>query len=61
MDSITKYLKEVRSELKKVEWPKRNEVLKLTLTVCLITGIVGAYVAGLDYAFANLVEYLVQL
>ena len=61
MKFLTTYLREVRSELKKVEWPKRHEAVKMTLTVVIITGIVGAYVAGLDYGFANLIEYLVQI
>lgn len=61
MKLLTNYLKEVRSELKKVEWPKKNEAVKMTLTVVIITGIVSIFIAGADYLFANLVEYLVQL
>lgn len=52
------YLQEVRAELSKVEWPKREEAVKLTITVVIITLIVGAYVSGLDYVFARLLEFL---
>jgi preprotein translocase subunit SecE len=54
------YLKEVRSELAKVVWPKRSEVIKLTLMVILISLAVGLYVGALDLAFTKLLEVLVS-
>lgn len=61
MKALTKYLKEVQFELSKVVWPKREEVIKLTLIVTLISAIVGIYVGGLDFAFTKLLEYLISL
>lgn len=58
MKKISSFLKEVHEELSKVEWPKRREVIKLTLTVVAITLIVGLYVGVLDYIFARLLEYI---
>lgn len=49
-----KYLSEVRSELSKVIWPKKGEVIKLTVLVILISAIIGGYVGGLDLAFTKL-------
>ncbi|HLD01450.1 MAG TPA: preprotein translocase subunit SecE [Patescibacteria group bacterium] len=54
------YIGEVRVELQKVIWPKRSEVVKLTLTVILITAIVGVYVGLLDYGFASLLEQIIK-
>jgi len=56
MISPITYLKEVRLELKKVTWPKVSEVVKLTLTVLLISGVIGIYLGGLDFAFTKLLE-----
>lgn len=58
--SIVDYLKEVQIEIKKVIWPKRNEVVRLTLVVFLISGIVALYVGIVDYAFTKLLEFLVK-
>lgn len=54
------FLGEVRGELKKVVWPKRSEVIKLTLIVILISAIVGLYVGVLDLSFTKLLEYLLS-
>lgn len=53
------FLQEVRLELTKVVWPKREEVIKLTLIVLIISGIIGAYVGGLDYAFTKILELII--
>ncbi len=59
MKAVTKYLSEVRVELSKVVWPKREEVIKLTLIVILISGIVGIYVGLLDITFTKLLETII--
>jgi len=56
---VLAYLSEVRLELSKVTWPKRNDVIKLTLIVFIISGIVGAYTGALDYLFTKLLEFFV--
>ena len=59
VQKVIDYLKEVKAELGKVTWPKRQEVAKLTLIVFFISAIFGAYVGGLDYIFTKLLETLV--
>ena len=54
-----KFLREVREELTKVTWPKREEIVKLTLIVIIIAVIVGAYIGVLDFGFTKLVESLI--
>jgi len=53
MKSVVTFFSEVRSELSKVTWPSRNEVVRLTLVVFAVSGIIGAYVGGLDYIFTR--------
>ena len=43
----------------KVVWPKREEVIKLTLIVFIISGIIAGYVGALDFAFTKLLELLI--
>ena len=56
---IVDYLKDVRLEIKKVIWPKKQEVIRLTLVVFAISGIVAAYVGILDYLFTKSLEFVV--
>ncbi|MCJ7805638.1 preprotein translocase subunit SecE [Patescibacteria group bacterium] len=58
MGPVVRYLSEVRTELSKVVWPKRQEVIKLTLMVIIISVIVGLYVGGLDFIFTRLLSTL---
>lgn len=50
----TKFFSEVASELKKVTWPTREETIKLTSAVIIISLGVGLFVGGLDIAFVKL-------
>lgn len=59
MGKVISYISDVRSELAKVVWPKRQEVVKLTTTVIIISVAVGAYLGALDFVFAKLLENIV--
>ena len=54
------FLKEVGIELKKVTWPKQNEVIRLTVIVILISLIVGFFIGGLDFVFTKITEVLIK-
>lgn len=60
MGGLINYLREVKLELSKVTWPKREQVIKLTLIVFAISAIVATYVGGLDLVFTKLLEFLVS-
>ena len=57
---LIEYLSEVRGELRKVIWPKRQEVIRLTLVVFIISVIVAAYAGGLDYIFTKTLALVVS-
>lgn len=61
MDKAVIFLREVRAELAKVTWPKRDEVMRLTAVVIIISTVVGIYLGGLDLAFTKLLEYIVSI
>ena len=61
MKAVTQYLSEVRLELSKVVWQKKEEVVKLTLIVFAISGIVGLFVGVLDLTFTKLLEILIAI
>jgi len=46
--SVVEYLRGVRSELKKAEWPSRAQLFQLTRVVLLLILIVAVYCGALD-------------
>lgn len=54
------FLKETRDELKKVTWPKQNEVLRLTFVVILISLIVGFFIGGFDFILTKVMEVVIK-
>jgi preprotein translocase subunit SecE len=52
-------LKEVRLEMKKVNWPTREQTIKYTLTVIGVCLAVAIYLGGLDFLYTNLLNRFV--
>jgi preprotein translocase subunit SecE len=53
---LVKFFKEVRSELKKVVWPTRKQLINNTLTVLLSCLIIGAIIWAADIGLAKIVD-----
>ncbi|HLL60551.1 MAG TPA: preprotein translocase subunit SecE [Candidatus Nitrosocosmicus sp.] len=51
---------ETKEELTKVTWPSRKKTITLTLTVLIISLIVGAYLGIIDVLLAKLLEFLTK-
>jgi preprotein translocase subunit SecE len=54
------FFKEVKSELLKVVWPTKDEVIKLTTIVIAVSLAVGLYIGGLDILMAKVMDLLVK-
>jgi preprotein translocase subunit SecE len=48
------FLREVRTELRKVAWPTRPEVINYSVIVLVAVVFLTAYVAALDYGLGDL-------
>lgn len=59
MKGIIGFFGEVKSELSKVTWPTRNEVIRLTLIVFAVSAIIGVYVGSLDYVFTRVLAAVI--
>ena len=53
------FLREVRDELKKVVWPSKTEVIRLTTVVILISLFVGLFLGGADFLLTKLFEVII--
>jgi preprotein translocase subunit SecE len=49
------FLKEVRQELKKVNWPTRQELVAYTVVVLVSVTVLTSFVFGLDFVFSKIV------
>jgi len=59
VNKITTFLKEVRLEMKKVNWPSRQETIQYTLIVIGVSVVVAIYLGGLDFIFSFLLNKLI--
>lgn len=46
---LPQFLREVRSELRKVAWPSRPEVISFSITVLVVTAVLTTLVWGMDW------------
>lgn len=51
---------EFRAEFKKIVWPSRNDLIKQTVTVIVISLLFGAYIAALDGVFSQVFSQFVR-
>ena len=58
---ITRYFKEVRAEIRKVTWPSRQEVLRLSAIVVVVLIIMSSFMAIIDFAFSRLMQAVIDL
>jgi preprotein translocase subunit SecE len=57
---ITRFLRETRSELRKVVWPTRREALNMTAIVLAVTLLMAAGLGVLDYLLTRLFALVVR-
>ena len=53
--SPRQFLREVRSELRKVAWPSRRELLSYSLVVLVSVTLITLYITALDQLFGGLI------
>ncbi len=65
--NITKFFKkigsffnEVKVQMKKVDWPTKEETIKDTVAVISISFVVAVFLGGLDYLFGKLINIFIS-
>jgi preprotein translocase subunit SecE len=48
----SQFMREVRSELRKVSWPTWEDLRKSTLTITVIVVLIGALIGAMDRVFS---------
>lgn len=58
-NAITRYFKETRAELRKVNWPTRQQAINLSLIVLAVTVFMAILLGAIDYLFAQLFSLII--
>ncbi|MCL4501110.1 MAG: preprotein translocase subunit SecE [Deltaproteobacteria bacterium] len=58
--TVTQFISEVVSELKKVIWPNRKETLGTTGVVLILVILSAAYLGMVDYLLSHIVRLLID-
>ena len=49
---VSRFAKELRSEIKKIVWPTRKQVLNNTCVVAVVMAVIGGFIWIIDWVFA---------
>ncbi|MEH6937625.1 preprotein translocase subunit SecE [Bacillus sp. JJ664] len=60
MGRIGKFFREVKSEMKKVSWPKRKELVNSTVTVVATVVVFVLFFAVLDTGISKLIRLILE-
>ncbi len=58
MNRIKRFFEEARSELRHVNWPTRQEAIRLTLIVIGLSVVLAAFLGAFDLAFEKAIAQL---
>ena len=59
-NSLSKYVRETRGELRKVTWPTRKEAMRLTWIVLAVTAAFAGFLWAFDALFSNALRLLLE-
>jgi preprotein translocase subunit SecE len=59
-EAAIQFLREVKTELKKVTWPSRKDTLSATLVVLVAVFIIAIFLGFVDSGLSNLVKQLLK-
>ncbi len=54
------FVRQTYDELKLVVWPTRQEIIRLTTIVIILSILMGLYIGGLDWVFTHIIELLLK-
>ncbi len=60
-NAVARYLRETSAELSKVNWPTREEALRLTGIVLVVVFTMSALLGFLDFLFSQLFRFIIGL
>jgi preprotein translocase subunit SecE len=59
-NSLSRYIRETRGELRKVTWPTREEAWRLTAIVLGVTAVFAVFLWAMDSLFSNAIRLVIE-
>ena len=60
MKNVVQFLNDVKLELSRVIWPKRDEFIGSTIVVIILVAIMASYLAFIDGVFYRVVQQILK-
>lgn len=60
-NAVVRYLRETRAEVAKVTWPTREEGIRLTWVVFVVTVVSAIFLFGIDTLFSSIITSLLRI
>ena len=57
---IPAFFKEVKEELKKVNWSSRRELISAAILVVVVSTLLTIYIAGIDLGLSKAVQFIIK-
>ena len=61
IEKLRRFYADIKSEFKKIVWPKRDELVKQTFVVIIICAIIGAVIFGMDSVFSAVLKIVAEV
>jgi preprotein translocase subunit SecE len=61
IERVMGYLRGVRTEIRRVSWPTRNEVISLTALILLLVVVMTLYIWGVDTVLQAILRFFALL
>lgn len=60
MQSVFGFFRNVVSEMKKVSWPRKKELVRYTITVLVTVAFVSVFFAVVDVGISSLIDLILE-
>ena len=61
MSKIKSFLKEARQEFNHINWPTKQETIRMVIIVIVISLVMAVYLGALDYALLQGIKVLLKI
>ncbi|MCK8816221.1 preprotein translocase subunit SecE [Natroniella sulfidigena] len=58
-EKLKKFLREVKAELRKVNWPSKQELVSYTMVVIATVILISIFIGGVDLLFSSLIRPII--
>lgn len=61
INKVSKFLRNVRSEVRKVSWPTQSEVITMTILILIMVILLSGYIGGVDIVYQRIIKQILSL